>query len=616
MTDSNTGESARLNPRENGSSSRFVKLFIAVAGIIIFTSGNLYWSSFVGRQRYMPEALPIVTLNPVVNESQPPNTSAIDASQDSNSTLDDGLNVSSEASQAKSTVVSQPPNTSATEASQDSNSTLDEGLNVSSEASQLKSTDDVSQPPNTSATEASDDILAGVLYARNVSWDYDKWFLADGRPRYTITEDRSLHENYYQLAIEGYFVNKSMKLAPIELMQEYIRMHGREQLDLEWEYCQNNSEPHRLGNLTRILQSPACAALAQRKFVVGRYACPLEAGNRLHSYMNHLLWAIVTNRTFLSRYWDFDYCMTEYRELELPPDYCGRATNKQSDCDPILQVKDWVPDFHHWQEVFDFPSPIRADGITKKGYDKLGRPYDQEDSPRLIRCGDQKLTSTALYLAHHKYRRELLSKQANRKKAGALLSKGPYFLYGMFFECLFNMQPIPSQDIALMADPNIYQTWVLHSRHAGGQDGNYILPEVKCMESVVKRIKPPCIVYVMTDRAAALKTLPKMLRDYNCVGIFANHTGGRSFSAEHGVFAGLGFFQDLKLAWTARHGFMAPHTMRRKGMGIRTSSALVREGIEFRREVEGNPNWTQSMEVCTNPFYQFDFASKVKLPQR
>ena len=466
----------------------------------------------------------------------------------------------------------------------------------------------------------SETITSTTTTTTTESWDCERWFHPDGRPKHTITtDDQSWTANYFRLATEeeGYFPNATKRLEPLALMRDYIRQHGKQTLQQEWDHCQKNSSPHPQGNLARIANSTACAPLAKRTFVMGWYSCPLEAGNRLHKYMNHLLWAIVTGRTFLSAYWDEDAC-----EEEVVPSkttFCASVVTPQTDCDPILQLNPWVPQFHEWKDILGLPHrAVRADGINPKDkHDPWGRPYDQDGAPRLIRVGLQLLTTPALYLKTEKLRKKLLEKKENQETAGKLLGKGPYFMYGMLFESLFTMQPSTFQDKSLVADPKIYQTWAIHSRHRNKNDDGSTAPEAKCMDALKGKVRPPCIMYVMSDRAKALDKLPRMLlQKYQCVGLYANHTEGKSFSTEHGVFAGLGYFQDLYLARTARHGFVTAHTQQRKGKGIRTSSALMLEAIHFRRILENDPQVPTDLLVCTNPYFSVDYSQKMQLPNR
>mmetsp|Transcript_31729 Transcript_31729/g.35979 ORF Transcript_31729/g.35979 Transcript_31729/m.35979 type:complete len:170 (-) Transcript_31729:102-611(-) len=63
-------------------------------------------------------------------------------------------------------------------------------------------------------------------------------------------------------------------------------------------------------------------------------------------------------------------------------------------------------------------------------------------------------------------------------------------------------------------------------------------------------------------------------------------TKSLSFRDEHGPRAGRGYWEDVALAIHARHGMIAFHMHHRKDNLVRTSTALVRELVEFRRLVE------------------------------
>ena len=48
--------------------------------------------------------------------------------------------------------------------------------------------------------------------------------------------------------------------------------------------------------------------LIQRKYSVVFYSCPYQAGNRIHHFLNGIIWSIITNRTLLYRYYDRPTC--------------------------------------------------------------------------------------------------------------------------------------------------------------------------------------------------------------------------------------------------------------------------------------------------------------------
>ena len=78
----------------------------------------------------------------------------------------------------------------------------------------------------------------------------------------------------------------SDSFAVFRIWNEYKRQHSVEQLRRE---LQDNT-----------------ASSNNRTFAIAFYSCPLQAGNRLHHFFNSILWAVITNRTVLWKYYDED----------------------------------------------------------------------------------------------------------------------------------------------------------------------------------------------------------------------------------------------------------------------------------------------------------------------
>ena len=377
------------------------------------------------------------------------------------------------------------------------------------------------------------------------------------------------------------------------VMTLYMEQHSEQQLQQEWSDCRNvpanniASKQIETNKATLI-----CPALAQRKFVVGLYSCPHESGNRLHRFMNGLVWAIGTNRTFLWRYHTKE-AIEEYGEDTVPSVYL--------ECDSILKRSDWVPSFDEWKERLGLPPIQRAD-LREKG-DVFARPYDQEGSPKVIRTGLQYKPDEGLILTEAKDKTSpYLNNKERTNKLGEL---GVYFAFGMMFEALFtirnHLMPNPEQ----IADPTRQDTYFLHSRHPNNAlDGSYVWPEQKCLNyTLFNRTNRPCTFYLMSDRQLTMELLSKEISSRNCtVEMVRNHTqGASSHREEHGPFAGMGYWQDLALAIHARTGCIAFHQYQRRH--VRTSTALVREIIEFRRVLTArNRTSIGEFKECTNPY--------------
>ena len=103
-------------------------------------------------------------------------------------------------------------------------------------------------------------------------------------------------------------------------------------------------------------------ALMNRKFTVGYYSCPDYAGNLLHDFVNGLLIAVLTNRTFL---WAFE----------------TNQVNQQGACDELLRAAPWIPSYQEWKHALYLPLPMMVK--TKKfvrHYDGQGRFVPLQDA--------------------------------------------------------------------------------------------------------------------------------------------------------------------------------------------------------------------------------------------
>lgn len=440
--------------------------------------------------------------------------------------------------------------------------------------------------------------------------------------------------NYFQRAWRSNHFPLAQELPPFQVMTTYIQQHSQAQLEREWLECQqelkeksatlvgsNNQTGTGLHSLSKVPPG-FCAPLASRKFVVGVYSCPHESGNRLHRFMNSLIWAVATNRTFLWRYYTPAVSL-EYNESN----YLGY---NQSDCDSILELSQWIPSFEQWNQTLGLPAIQRAEiYMAKKTQvrDAFATPYDQTEAPLVIRTGRQFLPDPTGMLSQRgkpKSTRDVklrVTQPANLERVYKLKSNGVYFLYGMLFEVLFTIQESLLPDPQQISDPTTHDTYFLHSRHPGGHlDGTYTWPELKCLHkfldhrtngttNIANANNKPCTFYLMSDRQISIDLLSTAIGNFSSCNVqtATNRQMGTSFSKEHGPFAGAGYWQDWALAIEARTGFIAYHQGKRTY--VRTSTALIREVVEFRRVLEGNFNHNSSttttipiFQQCTNPY--------------
>ena len=266
-------------------------------------------------------------------------------------------------------------------------------------------------------------------------------------------------------------------LEPFNVLTTYIEQHSRDQLYGEWSVCNENTDKVQQDNTTQTHSfKDSCKALAERKYIVGVYSCPLEAGNRLHRFMNALLWAVLTNRTFLYRYHDYGTCI-EYDE---GGDMCStRFEAHPSDCDNVLHITPWVASYDIWNERLQLNPVVRAQ-IHMKGQgqvvDQNTLPYDEPTLSKVIRTGWQFKPNPSNILLAKEGVSPHLSLQTNQQRLIELKSLGVYFVYGMLFEALFSLdsQLLPDRSSIAESTAEVeQQTYVLHSRHTNaGENGD------------------------------------------------------------------------------------------------------------------------------------------------
>lgn len=358
-----------------------------------------------------------------------------------------------------------------------------------------------------------------------------------------------------------------------QTLQTYINQHSAAQLQAEYDACQGHNK-----------------CLAHRSFVIADYSCPHEAGNLLHITMNKVLWAILTNRTVLVRYMTQEVCESICHDGDNDK-MCPRCpqANTQADCDAILRVAAWLPQFEDWNDRLQLPPSEAVHPIQGT----VDNTTFADDHPRVARLYNKANSIHTIRLANSLQRQNRISPQLGKD----LLRQGTFFLYGMLFHALFTIHPDMEPPPHLVANAsNTTKTIVVHSRHPQNGDTSTKVQEA-CLRSwlqdTTKTNHTPdnCVVYIMADRQVSLQQLAKTTRALQCTPRMANHTASTPhISHEHGPYAGAGFFQDVALAAHGRFAFTtngkSPTGGRR---AIRTSSQLVWAIMQYRAAVEGYP---------------------------
>lgn len=360
---------------------------------------------------------------------------------------------------------------------------------------------------------------------------------------------------------------------PIQIMEQYRKWHSVEAL---------RSNPD----------------LEHRKFAIGFYACPIQAGNRIHHFFNCLLWAIITNRTLLWQYWDDPTCVYWSGQKRI----C-RSMNRVQDCDQILSRADWIPSYDEWSKrlALDQPSEIPYFATNPKDYARKNTYEWKEGYERLVGADNRTkyFMQVAVFgispyqigfLKFETKRNAILHTETGRETSRGLYSLGINFLYGMLFRYRFSFAEQARKGlVGYQTPPSNAFTIALHSRHRVVEDdGCNIKPEISCLESVTPRQKQkPIQVLIMADRECTITNLTKFLKRKKMTMFVAPHDEGSSFLEEHGPFAGVGFYQDLALVSQARSAIVAT---------ARTSSSLLRELVEYHRMMDW---WSSGHDITT-----------------
>jgi hypothetical protein len=229
--------------------------------------------------------------------------------------------------------------------------------------------------------------------------------------------------------------NKNSRTSrPQEMLIEYQKYHSQRVLMEEFEN----------------------GGIYNRTFVVGLYACPDSAGNRLHEFFNSFLLAMVHNYTLIWKFYDKSTCL----EI-LAGDtrvWCKNINSLES-CDELIIRAQWIASYDDWKDKLslvygqrnqnkDFYSPDDS-GTNIPNHNKVWIPVEK------VR---------AVHPDQFFWQSRIIDPRA-RQRVEELYSAGTYYLYGMLFHELFpfhrNVKPS-----ANLIDGSEDDIWiVLHSRH-------------------------------------------------------------------------------------------------------------------------------------------------------
>jgi len=394
----------------------------------------------------------------------------------------------------------------------------------------------------------------------------------------------------------------------LQVLNEYKEQHSYHVLAQEWEETQRGK-----------LENKSNLDMDRRRFALGVYGCPFQAGNRLHHFFNSLIWSIVTNRTFLYHYFDRKTCIRlTRRNGRGDPGICYSA-NTEQECDEVLKRKDWIPPSGKWRYRLQIKN-MRSFSFWSTAYKQPDHKLWKNNSEQyagIIDIRDNRLVEFALmlgqdaaFLKNEVKRKYVLSTEEAQNRAKQLMALGEDYLYGLLFHECFQFRSSIIQDTTFYS--NSKNTTVTSNQHAGStppiliavhsrhsiehDEGSKIKRESKCLDGMLKSMLPPtnysisCDILLLSDRQNTLTTLQDYIASTypQCHAVVAKHDNDTSWRPEHGPFAGIGFYQDLAMVNTAMKSLSWLHLQLPQvgfiGSKHRSSSQLVREILAYHYE--------------------------------
>ena len=356
----------------------------------------------------------------------------------------------------------------------------------------------------------------------------------------------------------------------LDLLRAYMRQHGRHSLSSD---------------------------LTGRRFVVGRYACPEQLGNRMSDFLNAFIGAIVSNRTLL-----WQYCS----DKEVCP-YSGSVEG----CDAVYRRRAWMassdevlPRLGLVAQVPRYPKRLEPAPFRFMTPSYLAR---HPSADQLSCCGVDRLHERALDfgVVERREMAALASRHATlgdaaRRRAAQLFHDGVGVAYGAAFRAAFRASPQLVAASRREAQPQLQKLRIgMHLRHQQqGDDGSRLSAPLSCLRRLVSdgggggnggngAAAPPsgCTVLLASDRAATLERAPDSFGGSGCnvvasgssraameaattaagTTVAGGHAigahGGRRASSvrpprEHGPFGAAGAARDLELLTGANGGFI------------------------------------------------------------
>jgi hypothetical protein len=398
-----------------------------------------------------------------------------------------------------------------------------------------------------------------------------------------------------------------------------------------------------------------------RTFALAYYSCPLQAGNRLHHYFNNLLWAIVTNRTVLWKYYDRATCLgsqsmyaggggggggTAKATIAMTDlDLICEAANTVQDCDEVLLRASWIPSYDEWASRLELSDPLTLNFWSTRPPPSPQRQRQRRRPPPNTNKDGSPLSHASSYanftgvdgrtdwsvvsfpvmfgmsgsLNSEERRQILLRNDWARDIARKLHSLGLPFLYGMLFRESFSMTEqtlqglpvtVPSvpQNQTATTRPSEYDdvSIALHSRHSDTQnDGSDVSGEIRCLEQLLKSTSWTTTTNTHNTTACRVYLMSDRPLTLQNLQQWLQHRNCSVVTTPHKQ-AGTSFLKEHG-PWSGRGFFqdLAVVSQARQGLIAKfstTSSKLLLELMEYDRTMEawerGDEKRTELLQRC------------------
>jgi len=385
---------------------------------------------------------------------------------------------------------------------------------------------------------------------------------------------------------------------PVQLMKQYKAWHSVDALQRE--------DP---------------GTLNQRGYAIANLRCIRSSGNMLHVFLNHIFWAILTNRTALLYYGE-----------------------EKEACDQVLLVESWFPRYDDWAPRLGLDSSfdeLKAQGLFHhyKGYWGVQGPGYYKNSSaipalsggHIIKLADFGVSFLATNLKQQGGKLMTMLPDDGGGYAGWAATNlhllGRFYAFGMIFHHCVDFSPFVKESVGYVHFDKPHQVLpatkgvIVHSRHDNISDlGCNVSGEIECLNELISMHPGAKLqVYMMSDRECTISQLKELVPKQPLLGGCSAQTfdgkeaANAELAHEHGRFYGAGFYQDWAYTVSrARDALIPTFAGQRMGFYWRSSSALLYNSMVYNLKTaawaEGVRDLTKLREIY--PWVCGDFKGR------